>query len=146
MSVKIAQIQSPKGLIQFTKANEPRFQNYFTNAQSTMKKHVTRLKAYSELERIEPLSPEPLPARNFLDSTLILQRISQCTNQRFPHIPVQRITNKYQSLPSQHLQHFSSIKPEQTSNNQNMNTTHNKKQIRKPFYKIKIKTLEAGNR
>ena len=62
---------------------------------------------YLEQERVGALSPELAPAGYLKNLTLVFDRIPQDTNQRFPHVPVERITDKHQPLPPQPLQHIS---------------------------------------
>ena len=66
---------------------------------------------YLEQERVGALSPELAPAGYLKNLTLVFDRIPQDTNQGFPHVPVERITDKHQSLSPQPLQHIGWVQP-----------------------------------
>lgn len=72
----------------------------------------SKILTYLEYERIRGLSAKmvsPLCFKNFIR---IFRRVFQNANQRFPHVSIQRISNKNQSLSSYHLQHMFSIQSE----------------------------------
>lgn len=55
-------------------------------------------------------------ARGFINLCLIFHRVSKYANQRFPHIPIERISHKNQSLSPQQFQHMTPIQSEPNQN------------------------------
>jgi hypothetical protein len=49
---------------------------------------------YFEYERVRTLRSKFFSARGFEYFRLVFHRISKNTNQRFPHVPIERITDK----------------------------------------------------
>jgi len=69
------------------------------------------LHIYLKQERVRSLSPEFVVPGYLKDLPIVFDRIPQDTNKGFPHVPVERITDKHQSLSPQPLQHIGWVQP-----------------------------------
>ena len=59
--------------------------------------------SYLKQERVRSLSPEFAVPGYLKDLPIVFDRIPKYTNKGFPHVPVERITDKHQSLSPQPL-------------------------------------------
>jgi len=67
--------------------------------------------SYLKQERVRSLSPEFAVPGYLKDLPIVFDRIPKYTNKGFPHVPVERITDKHQSLSPQPLQHIGWVQP-----------------------------------